>query len=130
MSKSRKENKGDTVTLILLTKYIIRRIVLINKVKRIHVLKSSCYIIVWCKACTCTLLYVAWWTTTVDRSCVTSKPCTFSTLDVHEGSTKRIIQKGKYSCICNWSLIKHTRGEHAHCIETNIVLRNSLLYLN
>ena len=46
MSKSRKENKGDTVTMILLTKYIIRHIVPTNQVKRIHVLKSSCYIIV------------------------------------------------------------------------------------
>ena len=46
MSKSRKENKGDTVTMILLMKYIIRRIVLTNQEKRIHVLKSSCHIIV------------------------------------------------------------------------------------
>ena len=46
MLKIRKENKGDTVTLILLPKYIIRHTVLINQVKRIHALKSSCYIIV------------------------------------------------------------------------------------
>ena len=46
MLKIRKGNKGDTVTLTLLPKYIIRRTVPINQVKRIHVSKSSCYIIV------------------------------------------------------------------------------------
>ena len=46
MSNSRKDNKVDTITMILITKYIIRRIVLTNQVKRIHVSKSSCYIIV------------------------------------------------------------------------------------
>ena len=37
MLKIRKENKGDTVTMILLTKYIIRRTVPTNQVK-----KNSC----------------------------------------------------------------------------------------
>ena len=46
MLKSRKENKVDIITMILIMKYIIRHIVLTNQVKRIQVLKSSCYIIV------------------------------------------------------------------------------------
>ena len=40
MAKSRKENKVDIITMILITKHIIRRIVPTNQVKRIHVLKK------------------------------------------------------------------------------------------
>ena len=46
MLKSRKENKVETITMILISKYIIRHIVPINRVKRTHVSQSSCYIIV------------------------------------------------------------------------------------
>ena len=36
MLKSRKVNNTETITMILISKYIIRRIVMINHVKRTH----------------------------------------------------------------------------------------------
>ena len=38
MLKPRKENKVETITMMLIMKYIIRRIVPTNHVKRTHVL--------------------------------------------------------------------------------------------
>ena len=67
MSKSRKENKVDIITKILITKHIIRHIVPTDQVKIIHVLKKILVILLFdvklVLVCCCMLHgEPLWWT--------------------------------------------------------------------